>query len=287
MTCNICLEDLKDGDETKELHCGHSYHKECLETWFTHAKGQKTCPTCRVSVNTFELKYLNDYNLIYGFKTSALDIEFKDIVIPVSQIINAGPGAWISDENKIYHLPAYLLKQGDKSYYISSYLRSCLIFSKFNKYEIYSRKDVNGIELYCTHQEIEDQKNNFEIYQLWTINIILSINNFFNLKGGMTQTTMVIDLVLLTFKNYFIGQSYKNIIFLASIFTSTKIYIENIPDYYDYTISHGDLLKYIASFNNIPIYNYLLRDLIRWQHKFLSNKLSKKINLSKPKIFGV
>ena len=94
-------------------------------------------------------------------------------------------------------------------------------------------------------------------------------------------------VILLLEVIFYLLLSISNQLQIASIFTSTKIYIENIPDYYDYTISHGDLLKYIASFNNIPIYNYLLRDLIRWQHKFLSTKLSKNINLSKPKIFGV
>ncbi len=41
-TCCICLEDNEI--DLKTLLCGHKYHRECIETWFTK---EESCPLCR------------------------------------------------------------------------------------------------------------------------------------------------------------------------------------------------------------------------------------------------
>ncbi|XP_071111299.1 E3 ubiquitin-protein ligase TTC3-like [Haliotis cracherodii] len=42
--CAICHEELEN-QETRDLDCGHTFHVECIRTWF---KEQSTCPNCRV-----------------------------------------------------------------------------------------------------------------------------------------------------------------------------------------------------------------------------------------------
>ncbi|XP_050817957.1 leukemia NUP98 fusion partner 1 isoform X2 [Gopherus flavomarginatus] len=41
--CVICHDDLETGSII-ELHCMHSFHKECIEKWLLK---KPTCPTCR------------------------------------------------------------------------------------------------------------------------------------------------------------------------------------------------------------------------------------------------
>ncbi|XP_046553087.1 LOW QUALITY PROTEIN: uncharacterized protein LOC124262626 [Haliotis rubra] len=42
--CAICHDEL-EAQETQDLECGHTFHVECIRTWF---KEQSTCPNCRV-----------------------------------------------------------------------------------------------------------------------------------------------------------------------------------------------------------------------------------------------
>ncbi|CAM5077499.1 unnamed protein product [Natator depressus] len=44
--CVICHDDLETGSIV-ELHCMHSFHKECIEKWLLK---KPTCPTCRIHV---------------------------------------------------------------------------------------------------------------------------------------------------------------------------------------------------------------------------------------------
>lgn len=43
--CVICLCDVEDGDEIRELKCDHVFHRCCLDRWV--AFGRVTCPLCR------------------------------------------------------------------------------------------------------------------------------------------------------------------------------------------------------------------------------------------------
>lgn len=48
--CPICYENWKDGEESIiRTHCGHTFHRECLTTWFGNAEiaSANTCPSCR------------------------------------------------------------------------------------------------------------------------------------------------------------------------------------------------------------------------------------------------
>ena len=42
--CCICISEVKKGEETVLLPCGHMFHWKCCLTWL---KKNNTCPVCR------------------------------------------------------------------------------------------------------------------------------------------------------------------------------------------------------------------------------------------------
>ncbi|KAK1272497.1 E3 ubiquitin-protein ligase RHA2A [Acorus gramineus] len=43
--CVVCLSSLlKNGEEIRRLRCRHSFHKACVDRWFSR---RRTCPLCR------------------------------------------------------------------------------------------------------------------------------------------------------------------------------------------------------------------------------------------------
>jgi hypothetical protein len=48
-TCAICLEDYLPQDYYRKLPCGHTFHTECVDTWFANTVKveQIACPTCK------------------------------------------------------------------------------------------------------------------------------------------------------------------------------------------------------------------------------------------------
>jgi hypothetical protein len=43
--CAICQDDIEINQEVRRLnHCGHYFHRNCIDTWF---QGNVHCPTCR------------------------------------------------------------------------------------------------------------------------------------------------------------------------------------------------------------------------------------------------
>ncbi|KAL0424815.1 UNVERIFIED_CONTAM: putative E3 ubiquitin-protein ligase XERICO [Sesamum radiatum] len=43
--CAVCLCRIEEGDEVRELRCGHLFHRVCLDRWIGY--GHVTCPLCR------------------------------------------------------------------------------------------------------------------------------------------------------------------------------------------------------------------------------------------------
>ncbi|XP_046392197.1 E3 ubiquitin-protein ligase RNF13-like isoform X2 [Ischnura elegans] len=48
-TCAICLEDYRDGDKYRVLHCGHAFHCKCIDRWLRCS--YPVCPLCKCGVN--------------------------------------------------------------------------------------------------------------------------------------------------------------------------------------------------------------------------------------------
>ncbi|GAA0155159.1 hypothetical protein LIER_12947 [Lithospermum erythrorhizon] len=46
--CSVCLSEIEEGDEVRQLSCDHLFHRECLDRWLGY--GNVTCPLCRSCV---------------------------------------------------------------------------------------------------------------------------------------------------------------------------------------------------------------------------------------------
>jgi len=48
--CPICTENIENTGDGVTIHCGHSFHKNCIHRWCKD-KGKCTCPICRGELN--------------------------------------------------------------------------------------------------------------------------------------------------------------------------------------------------------------------------------------------
>ncbi|KAG9156851.1 hypothetical protein Leryth_020165 [Lithospermum erythrorhizon] len=46
--CSVCLNEIEEGDEVRQLSCDHVFHRECIDRWIGY--GNVTCPLCRSCV---------------------------------------------------------------------------------------------------------------------------------------------------------------------------------------------------------------------------------------------
>ena len=47
-TCPICIDQFKEGEYYRLLHCKHTFHKKCIDQWFK--KDHFDCPMCRTKI---------------------------------------------------------------------------------------------------------------------------------------------------------------------------------------------------------------------------------------------
>ena len=74
--CPICLKQLKKSGSTK-TSCGHSFHEQCLTTWFMTSN---TCPMCRTKLeesNEDALKIRNTYDEATAYNDRIMELNIK------------------------------------------------------------------------------------------------------------------------------------------------------------------------------------------------------------------
>jgi hypothetical protein len=58
--CTICQENFEQGQQIRRLtHCNHSFHCDCIDTWF---RGNVHCPTCRHDIREVEVNRQTNRN---------------------------------------------------------------------------------------------------------------------------------------------------------------------------------------------------------------------------------
>ena len=86
-TCNICLSEMNN--DYVFIHCGHSFHKDCIGEWLIK---KRTCPCCRKSVSSRmssdEINnHLNQLTLdVSEFGNIRLTRDFIDWIFEMSRI---------------------------------------------------------------------------------------------------------------------------------------------------------------------------------------------------------
>ncbi|KAM6569081.1 hypothetical protein CsatB_017066 [Cannabis sativa] len=73
-TCAICLEDYKDGEILKVLHCRHEFHSSCVDSWLT--KWGTFCPVCKLDMRT---KYENSESVVLTSKSLVILFLFPEM----------------------------------------------------------------------------------------------------------------------------------------------------------------------------------------------------------------
>ena len=53
--CSICLNPVRHTRSSKQLECGHLYHRSCVDQWIS--AGGDTCPVCRNQMRDVVPKY--------------------------------------------------------------------------------------------------------------------------------------------------------------------------------------------------------------------------------------
>ncbi|WMV22731.1 hypothetical protein MTR67_016116 [Solanum verrucosum] len=54
--CAVCLCEIEEGEQVRELRCNHLFHRVCLDRWFGY--GRMTCPLCRNNINKSSINNL-------------------------------------------------------------------------------------------------------------------------------------------------------------------------------------------------------------------------------------
>ncbi|KAH0681701.1 hypothetical protein KY289_019453 [Solanum tuberosum] len=62
--CVVCLSQVEEGEEVKELTCNHIFHRVCLERWVGF--GHVTCPLCRGLLKSSAIE-LGKCTLVFKF----------------------------------------------------------------------------------------------------------------------------------------------------------------------------------------------------------------------------
>ncbi|KAM8930021.1 E3 ubiquitin-protein ligase TRAIP [Pelodytes ibericus] len=52
--CTICSDFFDNNRDVAAIHCGHTFHQECLQQWF-HSAPSRTCPQCRIQVSSRQI----------------------------------------------------------------------------------------------------------------------------------------------------------------------------------------------------------------------------------------
>ena len=76
--CSICLSSVRRTRGTRQLSCGHLYHKKCIDQWKDNLKN--TCPVCRKNFD------LSKYKVTINIENTDTD-RVQSISVPYSNII--------------------------------------------------------------------------------------------------------------------------------------------------------------------------------------------------------
>lgn len=78
-TCAICQEDFQSQEIIRKiLHCNHTFHKECIDTWFA---SNVHCPTCRYDIRN----YVNEPNSQPSSSSSSSSTNTTSSTTPLSR----------------------------------------------------------------------------------------------------------------------------------------------------------------------------------------------------------
>lgn len=216
--CSICLESIpgfstRNKTYTKNLTCGHSFHKACIDPWL---KDHKNCPYCRQDEYTYIIKWIQDtykagnsiYTCMYDSTSECINYRFepdgllyKDIR---NQLVDQFPQAWVIIDDNQY--PLYRLKtiKEDKSIhyeYISYFLRQTILFNPNFKNNSHIKKKYanNGtLSFFDTDTNIARHSSltryNYDILFSWAFDIFVGYSEEYNHHFNLAYNSLILDM---------------------------------------------------------------------------------------------
>ena len=76
-SCSICLNSFRKTRSTKELKCGHLFHKKCIESW--EERGNETCPLCRKNTSDNDFRVTLTIENLRKNNHSVVNLSLSDI----------------------------------------------------------------------------------------------------------------------------------------------------------------------------------------------------------------
>lgn len=94
--CSVCM-DYMTTRNSRELGCGHKFHKKCLQKW--KLEGNRTCPLCREGFDEPQFRVtVNIESLSNNFNSSSFDASDRSINIFDSLRLDPGEMQGFSTE---------------------------------------------------------------------------------------------------------------------------------------------------------------------------------------------
>jgi hypothetical protein len=90
-SCSICLCSIRRTRGTRQLSCGHLYHKKCINEWKDSSKN--TCPNCRQSFD------LSKYKVTITIENTENE-EVQSLTLPYSNIVQLFEGLNLQNSQK-------------------------------------------------------------------------------------------------------------------------------------------------------------------------------------------
>lgn len=277
--CPICLDTISDEFKTS---CGHVFCKKCIEEC---RKNKEECPLCRQGLWNVNIKKCNEEEESIPYTLDIVQDHFEILgkIFDTHNLINGDITHILYDHKQAATYCCYTLTDGDDSYIITDYLRNLIIFSHYDKTQIYKVYSSNGIEFYHSRDELNFLSYNWHKYCIdMYIKICRYLNFIYGLEVHKSMETMVNDLFYFLMINRIRITDNRNRIdtgIIATTYTVIKVFYENnlININEDYTMEElkESLFdhRYVPS-DYVPIFNaYVLENL-----NFLKLK-SKKLNI--------
>lgn len=204
--CPICYENIQE-DQCFKTKCDHIFHKSCIKNWIDTQNNTDDnkikdilCPYCRTVIDCFIIKLENDYKNTY-YKTKNIERKALFNNYSVNELQDQSPKGWV-DYKKIL-FPIYKIKYDHEDVYISSFLRSYLLYSNDDKINFQKKIDFNGKKYYdIDNLQIKGffNKNAFNICFEWTIQVLHELKHIYNISYHQCYNTLINDLVIYSMK---------------------------------------------------------------------------------------
>lgn len=281
MDCAICCDTLEVNNDTIKLICDHTFHKKCIKQWFETSSNNNNvlcCPYCRTLTQKPIITYKNEItNKIYKTKcikrkTCIINNSLTSFVI--KQLQDQLPKAWLDINNKNLQ-PLFKLITNNESIYITSFLRSYLLYTeRKDNIILLEREDSIGDKYYdldSYHIIVGIFTNtDFNICYEWCYQLLHLLKKDYSIFYGLFYNTILNDLALNTMVNLNLENNKS---MFQAIYAST---VYSLLNKFQHLNEDNAILPNLETFIYYSDNQYTkeqLQHIVDYQKKYLDNNI--------------